>query len=566
MPENKSKSLLNSQSWRNTSQSIATAICNVSNTAYSRLHLNAIAKRVLPDHTRDALFQLFCDVRTNTPKDQVFFTRHAEALKPHTFTGWLAMLAALLYSTAGLALAAIGALGLMATVAFSSIAFMATIGVMFAMFVGTVATTLTFASLGLVAVASGAGTIAAAGYVTFNFWKLVFRQVGAVRQHAHVIGSSQNQQALPSSSQGTHGSHEASSQGTFGNPGKTPGFTPRHDGAPGESTRQATHDKLTTEPAKDPSKKDISTPDSDTRGGHGNGGSLASSAGTDRSGASGGSALGSAVSQGKSPFQSSTSSGSSTVTTGAPEFTPKQGTSDKEINDIFGNTAGSRNSQGSKPSDSQTFEGVITSSKQSGAQSGGQGGTYNGGQTGNTGDKESKAQGGKQGGGQSRGMTSAPSPARTAKAASGDFTGTNNVANDDDINDIHGQGGPHGQRGSHSNPGAGDGGAPPRAQPGTSETRDTKRPVAQSTGNNVTNDPDINDIYGKGGPHGGQSPHQGTRGSDNTSFGGFGAQDIGLQSNFRGPSGQQGPYGGSGPQGSSTMHDSNSVRGGRSAY
>lgn len=36
-------------------------------------------------------------------------------------------------------------------------------GVMFAMFVGTVATTLTFASLGLVAVASGAGTTAAAG-------------------------------------------------------------------------------------------------------------------------------------------------------------------------------------------------------------------------------------------------------------------------------------------------------------------------------------------------------------------------------------------------------------------
>ena len=39
-------------------------------------------------------------------------------------------------------------------------------GVMFAMFVGTVATTLTFASLGLVAVASGAGTTAAAGWWT----------------------------------------------------------------------------------------------------------------------------------------------------------------------------------------------------------------------------------------------------------------------------------------------------------------------------------------------------------------------------------------------------------------
>ncbi|KAL3134798.1 hypothetical protein ABBQ32_007781 [Trebouxia sp. C0010 RCD-2024] len=565
MPENKSKSLLHSQSWRNTSQSIATAICNVSNTAYSRLHLNAIAKRVLPEHTRDALFQLFCDVRTNTPKDQVFFTRHAEALKPHTFTGWLAMLAALLYSTAGLAFAAVGALGLMATVAFSSIAFMATIGVMFAMFVGTVATMLTFASLGLVAVASGAGTTAAAGYVTFNFWKLVFRQLGAVRQRAHVMGSSQNQQALPASSQGTHGSHEAGSQGTFGNPGKTPGFTPRYDGAPGESTRQATHDKLTTEPAKDPSKKDTSTPDSNPNGGHGKGGSSASSTGTDRSGASdaAGSAFGSAVSQGKSPFQSSTSSGSSTVTTGAPEFTPKLGTSDREINDIFGN-AGSRGSQGSKPSESQTFEGVITSSKQTGAQSGGQGDAHNGGQTGHTGDKESKAQGGKQGGGQIGGMTSAPTPARTAKAASGDFTGTNQVANDDDINDIHGQGGPHGQWGSHGNSGEGDSGAPPRAQPGSSETRDTKR--AQSSGNNVTKDADINDIYGKGGSHGGQTPHQGTRGSDNTSFGGFGAQDIGLQSNFRGPSGQQGPYGGSGPQGSSAMHDSNSVRGGRSAY
>ena len=36
-------------------------------------------------------------------------------------------------------------------------------GVILAMFVGTVATTLTFASLGLVAVASGAGTTAAAG-------------------------------------------------------------------------------------------------------------------------------------------------------------------------------------------------------------------------------------------------------------------------------------------------------------------------------------------------------------------------------------------------------------------
>ena len=34
MPDNTHKSLLNSQSWRNMSQSIATSVCNISNTAY----------------------------------------------------------------------------------------------------------------------------------------------------------------------------------------------------------------------------------------------------------------------------------------------------------------------------------------------------------------------------------------------------------------------------------------------------------------------------------------------------------------------------------------------------
>lgn len=103
------------------------------------------------------------------------------------------------------------------------------------------------------------------------------------------------------------------------------------------------------------------------------------------------------------------------------------GTSDKDINDIFGK-AGAFGSQGSKPSDAQTFEGVITSSKQTGAQTGGQNGTQTGGQTGKAGprkEQESKGQSGKQGGGQSAGMTSGPSPGRDPKSASGDFTGTN---------------------------------------------------------------------------------------------------------------------------------------------
>lgn len=55
----------------------------------SRLHLEAVTKRVLPEHTQDALFQLFCDLRTNTPKDKVFLKRHARALQPRTLAGWL---------------------------------------------------------------------------------------------------------------------------------------------------------------------------------------------------------------------------------------------------------------------------------------------------------------------------------------------------------------------------------------------------------------------------------------------------------------------------------------------
>ena len=107
------------------------------------------------------------------------------------------MLAALLYSASGFALFSVGALGLMATVAFTSI-FFAVIGgeipnptfivlcscrsvsyiqsstmlcyaagIIFATFVGVVATTLSLASIGLVAVASGAGTTAAAGKLLF---------------------------------------------------------------------------------------------------------------------------------------------------------------------------------------------------------------------------------------------------------------------------------------------------------------------------------------------------------------------------------------------------------------
>lgn len=43
----------------------------------------------VPDHTRDAAFQLWCDLRTNVPKDQKWATRRLAAFKPRTFLGWI---------------------------------------------------------------------------------------------------------------------------------------------------------------------------------------------------------------------------------------------------------------------------------------------------------------------------------------------------------------------------------------------------------------------------------------------------------------------------------------------
>ena len=86
----------------------------------------------------------------------------------------------------------------------------------------------------------------------------MFQKLGVVRQRVHVTGSTQGQQALPPSSQSAHRSHgNSTTQSTFGSPAKSPGFNPLSDEAPGENTRQPTHDKLTTEPAKDPFRKDI---------------------------------------------------------------------------------------------------------------------------------------------------------------------------------------------------------------------------------------------------------------------------------------------------------------------
>ncbi|PSC74437.1 hypothetical protein C2E20_2482 [Micractinium conductrix] len=56
---------------------------------------------VVPEHTRDALFQLVCDMRANTPKDGAFLRRHSHALAPRTAPGWLALASALGFGFSG---------------------------------------------------------------------------------------------------------------------------------------------------------------------------------------------------------------------------------------------------------------------------------------------------------------------------------------------------------------------------------------------------------------------------------------------------------------------------------
>lgn len=47
------------------------------------------ARKLVPAHTRDAVFQMFCDLRTNSPKDRKWLARHLRNLTPRTYQGWV---------------------------------------------------------------------------------------------------------------------------------------------------------------------------------------------------------------------------------------------------------------------------------------------------------------------------------------------------------------------------------------------------------------------------------------------------------------------------------------------
>ncbi|KAG7668457.1 hypothetical protein NADE_006838 [Nannochloris sp. 'desiccata'] len=117
--------------------------------------LSGPVSQVVPGPTREAVFQLFCDIRANVPKDKRFLQRHAKAFTPQTHLGWLALSgvlgyvvsAALLVTTLSLGISVAGlSIGLMvvlATGAFlaSALGFMAFVLFTSAFVVGAVALT-----------------------------------------------------------------------------------------------------------------------------------------------------------------------------------------------------------------------------------------------------------------------------------------------------------------------------------------------------------------------------------------------------------------------------------------
>jgi hypothetical protein len=130
-----------------------------------RSFLSGPVSRVVPEPTREAVFQLFCDIRANVPKDKRFLQRHAKAFTPQTSVGWLALAGVLGYAVSGALLLTTLTLGI-------SVAGL---------------------SMGLMAVlATGAFLASALGFMAFVLFTSAF-VVGAVAFTAlsgYVVGSS----------------------------------------------------------------------------------------------------------------------------------------------------------------------------------------------------------------------------------------------------------------------------------------------------------------------------------------------------------------------------------------
>lgn len=69
-------------------QSVTTQILTGIWVVYKRVFSGTLSSLV-EDDTRKALFQLFSDLKANTPKDAKFAARHVTALRPDSVLGWI---------------------------------------------------------------------------------------------------------------------------------------------------------------------------------------------------------------------------------------------------------------------------------------------------------------------------------------------------------------------------------------------------------------------------------------------------------------------------------------------
>nr|ARQ20727.1 lipid body protein [Lobosphaera incisa] len=124
--------------------------------------LAGVVPYFVPDRTREALFQLFCELRTNSPKDKRFLKKHLAAFVPETVTGWIAIASSALYATSVVAGSLFMLAGLASAALFSCVGIVLVTG----SFAGVA---LAFLALGLLCAAciTGVmGTATAFGYLS----------------------------------------------------------------------------------------------------------------------------------------------------------------------------------------------------------------------------------------------------------------------------------------------------------------------------------------------------------------------------------------------------------------
>eukprot|EP00884_Botryococcus_braunii_P020073 jgi/Botrbrau1/674/Bobra.0161s0057.1 len=128
---------------------------------------------LVPPHTRAAFFQMFCDFRTNCPKDRRWLARHMRALAPRTFQGWVALGSAGLFASGALLGLSALVLVFLAACLFLSSIFLAIVG----SGISTLLTVCSVVSFLFCLCTAAGGSFLYGGYaflwVTGPFWRAV---------------------------------------------------------------------------------------------------------------------------------------------------------------------------------------------------------------------------------------------------------------------------------------------------------------------------------------------------------------------------------------------------------